>query len=188
MRLEMRSQNAYIGIRNTKPIQSIEQPKAEQSIVTNHVKVNIESTLPKVEIDQTQAFSESGLKGVLELGLENAKRAMNIMVQKIDRIVQEGNEFANIQNGVDVVAENADENAFSQFDGELNIVTMPSSGPDINVIEGKNDLNITGGTVDIEVKVNKPIIDYRQGKVNIYMEQYNSLEIKAVGDKFDKKA
>lgn len=187
MRLEMRSQNAYIGIKSTPPVQSIRQPKAEQSIETEQVKVTVESTLPKVKIDQKRAFSESGLKGVLETVKDNAQRGVNIMIQKIDRIVQEGNQFADIQNGVDVVAENADENAFSQFNGDLNIVTMPSSGPDIEVEEGKNEIKVTGGQVDIKTTPHKPEHDYKQGKVDIYMRQRNSLEIKAVGDKFDKK-
>lgn len=187
MHIEMKSQNAYIGIKSDKPIQSIEQPKGELGLHQEQVKVEVESTLPKVQIDQTQAFSESGLKGVLELGLENAKRAMGIMIEKIDRIVAEGNQFADIQTGVDVVAENADDNAFSQFNSDLTLSTMPMSGPTINVIEGSNDIKVTGGTVETNPIINKPIVSYQPGKVNIYLEQRNSLTITAVGDKFDKK-
>lgn len=188
MHIEMRSQNAYLGIKSDRPIQSIEQPKSELNIHQEQSKVEVESTLPKVQIDQTQAFSESGLKGVLELGLENAKRAMGIMVEKIARIVDEGNQFADIQSGVDAVAENAENNAYSQFDSDLTITTMPMSGPNIEVIEGINDIKVTGGMVETNPVIRKPIVSYQPGKVNIYLEQRNSLTITAVGDKFDRKA
>lgn len=187
MKLEMRSQNALIGIKTEPSVQKISQPKAEQNIKTEQPKISIESTLPKVQINQQKAFSESGLKGALELGLENAKRAMRVMVQKIDRIVEEGNQMADIQNGTDIVAENADDNAFSQFHGDLNLVTMPSSGPEISVEEGKNDIKIEGGTVNIDVKINKPIYEYQRSKIQIYLKQRNMLEITAIPDKIDLK-
>lgn len=181
----MSSQPMLLNMRSQKPVQKIEQPKPDVSIETEHPKITIQSTLPKVTIDQKKAFSESGLKGVLELALENAKSGMNIMIQKIGRIIDEGNQMANIQDGVDVVAENADENAFGQFSTELNIGTMPMSGPEINVIEGKNDIRVNEGKVDINVKINKPIHNYQAGKVEIYVKQFNRLNITVVGDQLD---
>lgn len=185
MRIEMTSQPALIGLSTTKPVQSIEQPAPEVNINSELPRVSVESTLPKVRISQTKAFAESGLKGILQLGIENASRAMSKMISDSGRIVDEGNQFADIQNNVDVVAENADQNAFGQFTGELNIVTMPTSGPDIELIKGENNISVKGGTVDINVNVNKPVIDYQRGKLDIYLRQMNSLTISVVGDSFD---
>lgn len=185
MRLEMRSQFAYIGIQTQNASRTLEQPKADIDIKTEQPRVHIESTLPRVQIDQSQCFSESGLKGILELASENAKNAVAIMNQSTGRIAEEGNQLADIASGVDRVAENADYNAFGQFAKEFGMVTMPRSRPKIHVIEGKNDIRVTGGTVDINVSVNKVLTNYTPGKVDISLRQRNSLEITVVGDKLD---
>lgn len=185
MRLEMRSQNALIGIDTQNANRTLQQPKADVEIKTEQGKVQVESTLPKVKIDQRQAFSESGLKGILQLATEFAKNAIAEMHRSAGRITDEGNQMADIASGGDVAAENADHNAFGQFDNEFGMVTMPKSGPNIEVEEGQTDIKVTGGTVDINVRVNKVITDYSPGKVNISLRQRNSLEITVVGDKLD---
>lgn len=182
----MKSQNAQIGINRENAKVSIEQPKADVNIKTEHVKVKVESTLVKVEIDQKQAFSESGLKGILELSIDNAKEAMQKNIQESGRIVEEGNQLADIANGSNAIAEIAYSKSANKSKHEFNMVTMPTSGADINVIEGNNDIQVEGGTVDIEVKVNEPVVEYKAGKIEIYIKQKNSLEINAVKDKFDK--
>lgn len=185
MRLEMRSQNAYIGIETKNATISLEQPKASVDIKTEQPKVHIESTLAKVQIDQSQCFSESGLKSIFELISDNSNRAMSQMLSNAGRIADEGNQMADVTSGADVVAENADYNAFGQFSGEFGMVTMPKSRPKIRVIEGNNNINFSGGTVDINVRLNKVRVDYSPGKVNISLRQKNSLEITVIGDKFD---
>lgn len=182
----MRSTNALIGINKENSNVTIEQPKADVEIKTEHANVKIESSLVKVEINQEQAFSESGLKGILELSIDNAKEAMQKMIQESGRIAEEGNRLANISSGEDAVAEIAYDNSINKSKHEFNMVTMPTSGPEITVIEGENDIQVEGGNVDISVNINKPIVNYTAGKVETYIKQKNSLEITVVNDKFDK--
>ncbi|MGB3367257.1 MAG: DUF6470 family protein [Acidaminobacteraceae bacterium] len=187
MRIEMKSQNAYIGIKREDSKQSIEQPKAEVKISNKHAQVRVEATLPKVQIDQKQAFAESGLKGILQLSSDNSDEAMSRMAANISKKVEEGNQLANIKNNVDAIAEMAFNNSTGKSKDDFNMVTMPKSGATIDVIEGTIDISVDEGSAEITVDTKKPILDYTPGKIETYIRQKNSLEITVVNDKFDEK-
>jgi len=187
MRLEMNSQMAYIGIQTKNAQVSIEQPSAELDIKTTHAKVNIETTLPKVRIDNSRPRAESGLKGNRELTQDMVQRAFADMQAGKARAAEQGNRLADIHKSKNVIAEVADDNAWGQFQKEFGMVTMPRSKPDIQVIEGQNNIQVQEGKVEIKATPRKPIIDYQRGKVDIYLRQRNALEIKVVPDKFDMK-
>jgi len=187
MRLEMNSQRAQIGMKTTPPVQDIQQPHAELDLKTTHAKAQVEGTLPKVQIDQSQAFSESGLKGIVDFTSEIIQRAKSDMQNAMARAADQGNQLADIHNSTNVIAENADDNAWGQFENEFGMVTMPSSRPEITVIEGELDIQVQEGKVENNTRAQKPIVDYRRGKLDIYLKQRNSLEIRAVEDQFDLK-
>lgn len=185
MRLEMRSQMAHIGIETSRGIQTIEQPRAEVDIRTNHAQVRVEGTLPKVLIDQSRCFSESGLKGVLELLAEMAQGARTACLEGMARTADQGNQLADIHNGTSVIADVADDNAWGQFQKEFGMVTMPRSRPQITVIEGELDIRVEEGRVENQTRPQKPVIEFQRGKLDIYLEQRNYLEIRAVGNAYD---
>jgi len=187
MKITMQSQMARIAMRTTPAQQEIEQPSANFEMKTTHAKVEITSTLPKVNIDQIEAFNESGLKTFKALTADMAAKAKSIMQENIGRIVEQGNQMADIQSGADVVAETADDNAFGQFAKEFGMVTMPTSGPDITLQEGQVDIQVNEGDVEVNSSPNKPIHNYQRGKLEIYLEQMNSLEIDVVEEHVDLK-
>jgi len=180
----MRSQNAIIGIETQNAQLEIDQQEPDFEFDIKHPKVQVEATLPKVEISQAQAFSESGLKGVLELTFENTQIAKQAVLGGIQRRAQQGDQLTEISKP-DPIPDIAKYNAVDQFKKDYNIVTMPTSGPDIQVIEGQLDIQVEEGQVNNNTKANRPIVDYTPGSVNIYMQQYNSLEIWTIGTKFD---
>lgn len=186
MRLEIRTTNALIGINTKNAYQNIEQPKADMDIKSTLPKVEIESTLPKVTIDQTRPFSESNLKNPFELTKEFIQIAKSAMESAKARVVRQGNDLADIHNGGNPIADQAEENAFTQFERETGMVTMPRSRPKIDVIEGKLNIKVKEGRVSNNTRPRKPIIDYNPGKVEIYLRQKNSINIEVKRDKFDK--
>ncbi len=183
MRIQMRSQNGIIGIetRNAQVEIDMDQPIPEYEI--KEPEISIDSTLPKVEISQEQAFSESGLKGVLELTFENAQIARQLMLGGIQRAVQQGDEIADVSKP-NPIPDHAKYNSWDQFKKDYNMVTMPVSGPDIEVVEGENSFNFEEGDVDANVRVTSPLIEYSTGNVEVYMQQYPSLEIWTEGTFF----
>ncbi|BEP30208.1 DUF6470 family protein [Helicovermis profundi] len=187
MKIEINSTNAKIGIKTTNASLSIKQPKADFDLSSTLPKVKIESTLPKVTIDQSAAFSESNLKNPFELTKEFISIAKSAMYKAMAKNVDQGNQLADIHKGGTPIADQAEENAYLQFQRETGMVTMPRSGAKIDVIKGKLDIKVEKGKVNNNIKANKPIIESKMGKVEIYMRQKNSITMKAVKDKFDKK-
>ena len=176
--LGIQTQNAQVKLHNAPPILELKTEKAE---------LNMQVTLPKVEIDQKQCFSESGLKGILELSSENVRDAVSQMYASVGRIAEQGNALTDIHTGGNPIADQAYYNAYDQFDKDYNMVTMPKSRPKITVIEGKVNLNPTQGKITATPRLTKPELDYQPGKVDIYLRQKADLQIDFKPSKLDMK-
>lgn len=187
MALEIRTTNAQIGIDRTPAKQDIKQPHAELELDVTQAQVSVELTLSKITIDQTQSFAESGLKGAQALTDANADYAKSKMYESIGRISGQGNELTNIHNGNDAIASQAFHNAYDQFSVDYNMVTMPKTPPKIDVIEGGVDIQVKEGTATNNSRTRKAELNYDPGKVTIYLEKKNSVDIKYVGSNIDMK-
>lgn len=159
-----------IQIKTTNAQVTIEQPKGKQTITTTKPKAIMNSEKPHVIIDQYQCFAEAGLKNYLDLTKENAHFARQKVLEGIARIVDDGNRLAMIdKNMPPAIPELAEKNAWSN-QKEFDIGTIPSSRPKIEV-RGHLDINWEMGKVNIDYKVNKPIINYKRGKVEYSLKQ-----------------
>lgn len=177
MKIQIKTTPALIGQDSQKSSLSIRQRKAEQSISAPLPRVNIESTLPKIKIDQSQCFSESGLKSCAELTADNASYGVQKMYESIARIADQGTQLSNIHESDDKIVSQAYYNAYDQFSTDYNMVTMPRSRPQITLVEGATKVNVTGGTVRHDAKANAPEITYNAGKLDLYLRQKNSIQI-----------
>ncbi|WIF96132.1 DUF6470 family protein [Caminicella sporogenes] len=176
---------ALIGI-NTIPAKlEIIQPKADVNMHTELPKVQMHTEQVKVQIDQYQCFAEAGLKNYLDLTKDTAQFAIQALLQGIERIVRQGNELAAIENEADPIPVQSKENAFELFNKDYNIETIPKSRPKIDFKGGTVDIKVHEGKTDIDVKVNKPQINYIPGKVEIYLRQKNSINIEYIGEKIN---
>jgi len=185
MALQIRTTPAILGHNTIKPQLSIEQPKAQVEGSISFAKVQIETTLPKVTIDQDQAFNESGLKNMTAFSEDYVNFAKQKMQESTGRIAEQGNQLTDIHLGGDRIADQALYNAFDQFYHEFGMVTIPRSGAQIDVIEGQVNTSVVEGQITGKIRAQKPIIDHQQGRVERYMEQYNSISIKYLGEKVD---
>ncbi len=187
MLLVIESQSAQIGIKTQNAVVNRQTSLAKNSLKTEAPKLEIESTLPQIQIDQSQCFSESGLKNVFELTSENAAMSVQLMYQSIGRVAEQGNELTNIQNGGNTIAEQANYNAYGQFEKEFGMVTMPRSRPKISVREGTTTVNVTKGTVNNNLLEGKINSEYNPGKVNIYLIQERNLKMRFEPSQLDLK-
>lgn len=187
IQLRVQSQPALIGLQTTNAQMNLRNPQPSIEIETTPAQLNARNTLPKVEIDQSQCFSESGLKGILELTTENASYSLQAMYASTSRIASQGDELTQISSGANVIAEQAYYNAFDQFDRDWNMVTMPQSRPKITLKEGGVTFNPTPGKVTITPKLTQPEMDYKAGKVDVYLRQRNSIDIHFEGINLDLK-
>lgn len=182
MGLQINTVKPQIAINVTRPGMSISQPKGELYIETTKTKLNIDSELPKLIIDQYECFAEAGLKNYIDLTKENARHAGQKIAEAISRYIDDGNSMANIsKNSPDMIPELAENNAW-QPQRQYDIGTLPKSRPKIDVT-GSLDINWDIGKANISYKVNKPTIDIRPNKVEIYLQQKPSIDIRYIDDK-----
>ncbi len=174
--LQIRTTWAKLGMESQKAQIEIEQPKYPQlDIQTQPLSLEMRSTPPRILIDQSRCFAESGIKGNGELISDNASYGFQKGLEAIGRIVDQGNQMADFHRG-DPIPDQAIDNAYDQFLREWNMVTMPRSRPDIQVIEGNVDIQVNEARV-INNSVPQPVrLTYRPGSLNIYLAQRNSIE------------
>ena len=146
-------------------------------------RLEIDSELGQIRIDQYQCFAESGLKNSIDLTEDNAAFAQQKFAQAVGRIVSQGDAMvASLSRGTDMIPIHAQENALAKNSREFNMVTMPRSRPQIDFVGGTVNINVIEGRVNLQTRANKPIIDYTRGNVDIYLRQKNSINIEYIGN------
>ncbi len=142
--------------------------------------LEMKTTQAKVEIDQSQCFSECGLKSHGQLMEEIAVYAENAGIQAIGKMVQQGNELANIHHGGDPIIDQAEDNRFGQYVYDTNIKFMPTSRPTINVIEGRVDTNLVEGKVHNNTPYKMPTINFSPASIDYHISDYGRVDISVV--------
>lgn len=183
MGIQIQTTQALIGINRTPGKLELSSPQAVLDIQIEEPKMEISGTLSRIEIDQTQCFAESGNKTIFMLNKDNADNAKQIALANIAKVTRQGYELASIEDGGNPIASHAKENAYTQFDNEFGMVTMPKSRPVITVIDGEMDYNFTRGDVILNPQIQRVTSNYTQTKIETYLRQKNSIEINFVDEK-----
>ncbi|MDF2546588.1 MAG: hypothetical protein K0R93_1486 [Anaerosolibacter sp.] len=185
MDLRITTTSALLDIRRIPGKLEIQQPKADMELNIEHPRLEMQTEHGQVVIDQRQCFAEAGLKDIFQLTTENRDFAQQKLMQSLERIVRQGNEMSSIHSGYDPIPSQAEENAYAWDDVEVNIGLIPMSRPKIDFTGGTVDITIREGRINLEVKVNKPIIDFIPGKIEHYLKQKNSINVEYVGNKLN---
>lgn len=183
LQIQIQTTSAQIGMRSNPATLDMKQRKADQTISAPMPIVHVEMTLPKIQMDQTRCFAESGRKPAGEFVSDNSSYAVQKMYESVGRIAEQGTQLSNIHEPDDKLSSQASYNAYDQFMVDYNMVTMPRSRPEITVIEGKNDIKVTGGTFEHKVQINKPEISYKAGGVEIYMQRMHDIKFSTIETK-----
>ncbi|MEH7235786.1 DUF6470 family protein [Bacillus sp. JJ1562] len=182
--IRLESQNAKIGIRTIKPVQEIQQPKADLSIEQPKAEITIQTTPGKLTIDQTEAWADMDLKHIFRRVAEAADQGYQDSLDGIARRVQEGNELMKIENGGKPIAQIAKRNNEGP-EHQFNIGWIPSHfSVKTSYVPAEVDIEVRVNKPIMNVGINKPIHEYTQGKVDISLEQRQSLKIDFVNLKY----
>lgn len=164
-KINIHSVNARIEIQSTRPLLNMKQ---------QHARIQIETELPKITIDQTECFNSAGLKTNTALLEDAASRARQISLEYIETTASDGRMFAALENpgdARDVVAEIATRNLFLEH--EFDVVAMPSARPDIRLQRGSlkvssipNDLGTMNG-VQFDVRLGSLETRFIPGSLSI---------------------
>ncbi|GAB6086283.1 DUF6470 family protein [Alkaliphilus crotonatoxidans] len=183
MQIQIRSQNALIGIGSTHGQYSIRQHQwlMELRAVEPELKIKMSDAI--LLIDQSQCFAEAGLKGIQQINRDYAAKGHRDALRGIARIAREGKELADIHKGP-AIAKQAKRRYHSRRQ-EFQYTMIPKSRPKITVIPQEVTGQYQKGYVEVKTGKIKPDIDYYPGKLDIYLRQKNSVEIQFVGKNVD---
>lgn len=186
MRLEINTTPAIINIETKNAtLDKSAIPEDILDIETEKFSVTMEAEKGALSIDQNQCFNEAGLKDIKAFMDDYVNYSKQAASDGVDRIVSEGNGFADIYNDADAVAQNADNNAYGIFEHEYNLDFIPKSRPEINYTPDKLNIDYEPGKIINKSFPKDNLGEYKPGKVDIYMKQKNSIKINFVRDKFD---
>lgn len=174
--IQIRQQYAQIGIDADPGTWDMKQPQATLELETEPLRLEISSPPGELFIDQSRARAALGLQNNLEWSQKIYSQSKEILLQGIARRAQEGNRLAATHKGGNVIAELARENWLRESPLE---VLEPASfdNVDLEYVAHKPDINVIPGQLHINVQAHRPELEYRRGKLDIYMKQYQSVQI-----------
>jgi len=171
MGIRINATTAFIGMKRTPGTLNLTRENPAVDIETKMPKVEIKSEQIKVTIDQSQQFSESGLKSNSEITDEGAQLGAQEASKGVARIVDQGNQLGDVHKGFDAIPEQANQNAFHLYDKDWTIENMPKSRPKIDFVGGEVDVKVNEGTIDNKTRRKEVDSNYQRGKIEIYMRQ-----------------
>lgn len=175
--IQIRTTKAKLGLNIQKPKQHIEQPRAGLQIHQPAAVLSINTTDGQLHIDSTQARRDLGLVGPIESTQKYAEKGKQAALAGIARRAREGEQLASIENGGDAIQSIAATKA-NIVPKKLGIKFIPSyNAVRTTYTPAKVDVNFQTNKPKIDATINKPIHDYRQGKVTGEMIQYATIDI-----------
>lgn len=179
MRLpQIRLESTFIktGLQIQKPVQKIEQPKADLSIQQPKADLEINTVPGKLSIDQSEARAEYGYKSAPRVIAEAAQKARQALLEGIERRASEGAQLMKIENKGNPIPQIAEANLFKEK--QFGIGWIPSHGSvKLHYTPADVQVKVTPRQPIIDSQIRKPIHEYTPGDVSVYVEQENSLKI-----------
>lgn len=180
MLLKMSSQAARIGLNISKPSMSLTSTQAQITMETAPSRLEITSTSPRIQIDQSQCFADEDHRNITDFMQYWSDYSRSQLAQGIDRIVSNGNNLAAIQTDFSI-PEMAAQASEEQADFE--IVAVPSELPRISVDMQPVSYQFTPTELRMDVKPGQVNNQFQWGKVDTYVAQPNSLDIQWIDDR-----
>lgn len=183
--IQIHTTDIQMDWRIQKPVQRLQQPRAEQTFSQPPATVEIRTTPSDLKIDSSDARRDLGYFPTGEMIKRYAQEGRQELLKGLSRRVREGRQMmlsAGKGQGGAVIQQIAKQNTGPKRPGPYNIKFVPSIGSvKINYTPGTVDVNITRGELKIDTKVNKPIHDYTPGKVTGTMIKRPRVDIDVIG-------
>lgn len=178
--LRIEQTNVQIGLNVRQPVQEMKQPQADISIKQPEADMNYNKRPARLTIDQTKALADVGIKSLGMVVREAAQKGYGTWSQGLSRVARDGDEMMRIEQGGDPMPRQAKRNGEPPAK-EFNVGWIPS--------HFSVDIDYDPGDLEIQVKVNKPIIDvqpnkpmhhYTPGSTDVFITQEPTIDIRFV--------
>lgn len=154
---------------------SLRQPKADVQLQTRPAKLTVQSHVPKLNVDQSRAFAAYTGGNMIDMNARIYSGIQQIFLQNIANRVQQGNQLAEIHKPgntiANIIGEDWKGTSFPEIRGQAS-----SDNVDVRFDVQAPDISYTPAVSEMNVKVNRPEIEYQRGKLDIYVKQYASVE------------
>lgn len=181
--LRIRQTYAQLGLNIRKPVQEIEQPRAELNLRQEPAILEIRQARGSLSIDTSEAQANIDLRGPLRRSRDNAEYGYRKAMEAIAQISQEGDRLRSIENrGANPIADIAFEEGVIYRNTEIIAEgSIVGDGIEIRYHLKPAEIRVEprGARMDPEIK--KPIHNYTPGKVEGYIRQWNRVTIDVVG-------
>jgi hypothetical protein len=173
--LQIRQSPAILGIDADLGAFSITQPRADVSIKTTPGELSVQSSRPELTIDQTRARAAYNGGSVLDMNRRIYSGIQQLYLQAIARRMEQGTRMAEFFKPGNTIAEvygmDTEPNSFPEPCG-----TASYDNVDIHFETRAPEVRFQPSQVDIQVERHRPETEYTRGKLNIYMQQYASIQ------------
>ncbi|WP_211296364.1 DUF6470 family protein [Paenibacillus donghaensis] len=173
--VQIRQTPAVMGIDADPGTFSISQPKAEVQVTTTPGELTVQSTRPELTVDQSRAFAAYHGGNMLDMNKRIYSGIQQLYLQGLARKVEQGNRIAEFFKPGNTIAEvygtDTEPNSFPEMRGPASMDNV-----DIHVETKAPQINFQAAEVDIEIIRHDPEIEFTRGKLEIYMQQYGSLQ------------
>lgn len=175
--IKMDSTMAQLGLRIEKPIQHIEQPKADLHIEQPGADLSIRTKRGKLTIDQSKAWEDMNLYSPLKSTKVYAGKSRGKWYEGLAKMSQEGDMMMDVHKNKDAIPTIA-KNKLRAKEHQFNIGWIPSVFAVKTYYEpAKVNIDVRRNEPVIKSKINKPIHHYTPGEVSGYMKQWPELNI-----------
>ncbi|UTE73594.1 DUF6470 family protein [Rossellomorea marisflavi] len=156
---------------------SIQQPAAVMELHQEGPVMTMDTTLPQLSIDQSQAWEDMNLKSALRSIEEAAGEGYQAWLEFLGNKAQDGDELMSIEAGTGAIASQAERNSQSP-NYEFNIGYIPSPFSVKTYYQpGSLNIQVQNRPVQNQTTPQKPIISYHPGRVTYSIQQHQQLTI-----------
>ena len=180
---------AKIGIDRAPSRLDIQTENARLGLHQLQAKINIHTELPKVQIDQYEAFASAGLKNNIDLTDEAAQKGQQQALEYIGKMAGDGNRLAAVEKGGNPIKEIAIRDAYPVH--EFGLTFIPKTGPKISA-SGSIEFNLENSEagvnnwVEADFTPGNVSLDFTPSQISVYLREYASININyQAGDKID---
>jgi hypothetical protein len=182
--LDIKIQSGQIGIRQTQPQLDMQIKNADVELIQQPYELQLSVSFPQIEkIDQKECFREIGLVNFMDSIRETAQDAQAHVLQAIERIAQQGDQIAHIENKSITIGKVFGE--IPDQEKDFNIDVAPKSRPKITFREGEIRSNFIYGSVKPRYIPADIDTNFRYGTIDVYLEKEPYIKITSRGSIFD---
>ena len=175
--IQITSTNAQIELHTNNAKIDVDQNNADLSIEQKPADLVIDIKPAKLTIDQTKARADVDLKSIALRIEEFSQKGKQKLIKGIQRRVQQGEQLMKIENDTNPLSVQAKQNSQNPMK-EFGLGFVPSAGGvDVHYEPSTVQTRFTTHEPNINVKINKPILDYKSGRVDIDLLRKNEIEI-----------